>query len=207
MKRALIFDLDNTIYPVSSIADNLFKQLFALLDQHAESFDYENLLKAKDDLTRRHYHLVADKFNFGHELKEKGIDLLKEMTYDLPMSPFEEYHHFKAIPIEKFLVTTGFSKLQWSKVKMLGIEADFAEIHIVDPVKSQQTKKDVFADIMKRHNYTAEDLLVIGDDPESEIKAATELGIETFLFDPENKHIDAIATYKAKNLKDAIALV
>ncbi len=207
MKRALIFDLDNTIYPVSSIADNLFKQLFTLLDQHAESFDYENLLKAKDELTRRHYHLVADEFNFSSELKEKGINLLKEMTYDLPMRPFEEYYHFKAIPIEKFLVTTGFTKLQWSKVKMLGIEADFAEIHIVDPEKSQQTKKGVFADIMKRHNYTAEDLLVIGDDPQSEIKAATELGIETFLFDPENKHIDAIVTYKAKNLRDAIAII
>jgi putative hydrolase of the HAD superfamily len=207
MKRAIIFDLDNTIYPVSSIADNLFKQLFALLDQHAESFDYENLIKAKDDLTRRHYHLVANKFNFSKELKEKGIDLLKEMTYDLPMQPFDEYHHFKVIPIEKFLVTTGFSKLQWSKVKMLGIEADFAEIHIVDPEKSQQTKKDVFADIMKRHNYAVEDLLVIGDDPESEIKAATELGIETFLFDPGKKHTDAIVTYRSKNLKDAIAII
>lgn len=35
MKRALILDLDNTIYPVSSIADNLFGQLFGVLDQHA----------------------------------------------------------------------------------------------------------------------------------------------------------------------------
>jgi hypothetical protein len=30
MKRVLILDLDNTIYPVSSIADHLFARLFKL---------------------------------------------------------------------------------------------------------------------------------------------------------------------------------
>jgi putative hydrolase of the HAD superfamily len=59
---------------------------------------------------------------------------------------------------------------------------------------------------MARHNYEAEEVLVIGDDPESEIKAATELGIDTFLFDPENKHSDAIATYKAARLKDVTTI-
>jgi len=62
----------------------------------------------------------------------------------------------------------------------------------------------VFADILKRYNYTAADVLVIGDDPESEIKAATELGIDTFLFDPEGKHADAVVTYKASYLRDAL---
>jgi|GEM_PF-4442026 len=46
-----------------------------------------------------------------------------------------------------------------------------------------------------------EEVLVIGDDPDSEIKAAFELGIEAFLYDPHNKHPSAEATYKARNLK------
>jgi putative hydrolase of the HAD superfamily len=204
MKQAIILDLDNTIYPVSSIADHLFEKLFTLLDENSEKINHGDLAAAKDDLTRRHFHLVADKFNFSPELKAQGINLLSNMEYDLPMQPFEDYHHIQSSNIKKFLVTTGFTKLQWSKVKMLGIEDDFVEIHIVDPEKSNQTKKDVFADILKRYNYTAEDLLVIGDDPESEIKAATELGINTFLFDPGNKHADALVTYKAVNLSDAL---
>ncbi len=204
MKQALILDLDNTIYPVSSIADHLFKSLFDFLDQNMEGKSFEHIEAAKDDLTKRHFHLVANKFNFGEELMAKGIDLLKNAAYELPMLPFEDYQHIKTVNLPKFLVTTGFTKLQWSKVKMLGIEDDFVEIHIVDPETSKQTKRDVFADIMKRHNYTAEDILVIGDDPESEIKAAIELGIDTFLFDPENKHADALVTYKAVDLKDAL---
>lgn len=204
MKQAIILDLDNTIYPVSSIADHLFEKLFALLDENSGEINYEDLVAAKDDLTRRHYHLVADKFNFTPELKAQGINLLSNMEYEMPLKPFEDYRYIQTANIQKFLVTTGFTKLQWSKIKMMGIKDDFAEIHIVDPEKSGQTKKDVFADILKRHNYTAEDVLVIGDDPESEIKAATELGIDTFLFDPENKHAGAVVTYRAVELRDVL---
>jgi len=201
MKRALILDLDNTIYPVSSIADYLFKQLFDLIDREGTSVNYDDLEKAKDELTRRNFQLVADKYHFSPELKAKGVELLRNMTYHLPMQPFEQYRHVRSAPHDKFLVTTGFYKLQWSKVKMLGIEDDFREVHIVDPDTSNRTKKDAFAAIMQKHSYTAADILVIGDDPESEIKAASELGIETFLFDPENRHPQTAATYKDKELK------
>jgi putative hydrolase of the HAD superfamily len=44
--------------------------------------------------------------------------------------------------------------------------------------------------------------LVIGDDPGSEIKAAKALGIDTFLYDPENKYPDAQVTYRSVNLKE-----
>jgi putative hydrolase of the HAD superfamily len=207
MKRALIFDLDNTIYPVSSIAGNLFNDLFALIDEKAEHLSAADKALAKDELTRRPYHFVADKFNFGAELKNEGNTMLKNFSYDQPMTAFEDYHDLKELPHTKFLVTTGYSKLQWSKVKLLGIDADFQEIHIVDPEISTQTKKDVFADILARHNYTADEVLVIGDDPESEIKAATELGIETFLFDPGSKHPGAITSHYAASLKEVITIL
>jgi len=201
MKRALILDLDNTIYPVSSISENLFAGILKVIDENSAHMPPQDLIDAKDDMTRRNFHLVADTYNFGPELKQKGIDLLKEMTYTLPMQPFEEYEHVRAINLPKFLVTLGFTKLQWSKVKMLGIEGDFDEIHIVDPETSNQTKKDIFADILARHGYAADEVLVIGDDPESEIRAATLLGIDTFLFDPENKHPAADVTHRAQALR------
>ncbi|HZY35115.1 MAG TPA: HAD family hydrolase [Mucilaginibacter sp.] len=207
MKRALIFDLDNTIYPVSAIAENLFKQLFALIDEKAVHLSAETIVAAKDDLKRRHYHLVAEKFGFGAALTDEGDRLLKEMTYDLPMQPFEDYACLKKLPQDKFLVTMGFTKLQWSKVEHLGIKDDFKEIHIVDPGLSNQTKKDVFADIMERHQYKKKEVLVIGDDPESEIKAAVELGIDTFLFDPNDKHLNATVTHRSASLKEVISIL
>jgi len=206
MKKALILDLDNTIYPVSSILGNLFSEIFSLIDV-ADYLSEQVKLNAKDELTRRPYHLVADKYNFSDELKEYGHDLLKEITYNQPMQPFGEYEYIRSSALIKFLVTIGFTKLQWSKVKMLDIEKDFAEIHIVDPELSTRTKKDVFADILKRHHLSSSEVLVIGDDPESEIKAAMELGIDTFLYDPEHRHPDVPATFKSLSLKDALDLL
>ena len=210
MKKALILDLDNTIYPVNSISENLFADLFARLDQNAEIInadDADTINKIKDEMTRRPFQHIADEFDLNQEVRNKMEDQLRNMTYELPIRPFDDYHHVRTIQLDKFLVTTGYSKLQWSKVRMLGIEDDFKQIHIVDPDVNQQTKKDVFAEIMQTYNYTPGDLLVIGDDPESEIKAAKTLGIDTFLYDPTNKYPHVQVTHRSDNLQDVLKLI
>jgi putative hydrolase of the HAD superfamily len=205
MKRALILDLDNTIYPVSSIAERLFGKLFKLIDEELE--DKSAAAAAKLELTRRPFQHVADEFGFGTELKDKGIQLLNNLAFDSPMQAFSEYEDIRAINIDKYLVTTGFTKLQMSKVKMLNIEADFKQVFVVDPDLSNLTKKDIFAMIMKDNGYAVNEVLVIGDDPQSEIKAALELGIDTFLFDPENKYPHVNATYKGADYKELAEII
>jgi putative hydrolase of the HAD superfamily len=76
MKRVLILDLDNTIYPVSSIADHLFARLFKLIDENLGEADRQAAQNAKEELTRRPYQHVADEFGFSHELKEQGMQML-----------------------------------------------------------------------------------------------------------------------------------
>ncbi|TSD67315.1 HAD family hydrolase [Inquilinus sp. KBS0705] len=202
MKRVLILDLDNTIYPVSQIADHLFGRLFTMIDEELAEEDRQAAEEAKHELTRRPYQQVADDFGFSNELKTKGLELLKNCTYDLPMQPYDEYDTLRNIAIDKFLVTTGFTKLQMSKVKMLDIAADFKQVYVVDPEESDQTKGDIFNKIMQENGYALGDVLVIGDDPKSEIKFAKELGIETFLFDPESKHPDAEVTYRGTDYSE-----
>lgn len=206
MKRALILDLDNTIYPVSSIADNLFAQFYKLLEQDPD-IDPSLIEASKEELTRRPFQHVADEFNFSTALRNKGAQLLKTITYDKPMQPYADYHYIQKISLDKFLVTTGFTNLQYSKVKQLNIEGDFKEIHVVDPEISPKTKRDIFQELMDKYNYRASDILIIGDDPQSEIKAATTLGIDTFLYDPENKYPGAITTYRGNSLEQVLAVL
>lgn len=207
MKRVLILDLDNTIYPVSSIADHLFGQLFDLIEEHMEPGESDKVTKAKHELTRRPYQHVADEFGFSPELKAKGIEMLNNIELTIPMTAFEEYGEVRDINIDRYLVTTGFTRLQLSKVKMLGIEADFKGINIVDPEKSPRTKKDVFAAIMEENGYAVDEVLVIGDDPQSEIQAAKDLGIDTFLFDPGDQHLEATVTYRGKDYAEVKNIV
>jgi putative hydrolase of the HAD superfamily len=187
-KKAIILDLDNTIYPVTSIGNKLFASLLKLIQ---ESKDHDRFFdEIKKDIMRRPFQVVAAAFNFSTALTQEGIDLLKELTYDEAMLPFEDYVYTKNLLCKKYLVTTGFQKLQQSKIAALGIENDFEEINIVDPLTSTRTKKDVFADIIFRNNYDISEVLVVGDDMHSEIKAAQELGIDTVLYDKFNLYPD-----------------
>lgn len=210
MKKALIFDLDNTIYPVSSIADNLFVTLFKVLDNNEAIINHEDIdtiSKIKTEMTRKPFQAIADKYGLNNDIRQQMIQALSNMSYDLPMQPFEDYKYLRDIPLNKFLVTSGFAKLQYSKIKQLDIEHDFKEIFVVDLETSNQTKKETFKKIMKKYGYQPEELLIIGDDPESEIKAALELGIDTFLFDPSNLHPLADTTHRSESLKQVLEVL
>lgn len=201
MKTVLILDLDNTIYPVKSIGDKLFAPLFSLIDEHKKDISPENYTAAREEIMQRPFQKVAEKYGFSRELTEKGVDLLRNTTYEEPMKPFDDYAFVKDIKADKFLVTTGFKKLQESKIKRLRIESDFKEIFISDPDTSDKTKKEIFSEIIERYGYEKKGILVIGDDPASEIEAAASLGIETFLYDPQNQYPNETATYKSVGFK------
>lgn len=205
MKKAIIYDLDNTIYPVPSIGEKLFGSLFQLIAESGEHA--HNMSAVCFDIMRKPFQVVAAYYQFSNELTEKGIDLLKDLTYEGEISPFPDYVEILKLPPERFLVTTGFYKLQFSKIKGMGIEGDFKEIHIVDPLTGTQTKKEVFALLMKTHHYYPNDLLVVGDDPSSELKAAAELGIEAVLYDPYQLHNTVAVNYKITNFKELSELI
>jgi putative hydrolase of the HAD superfamily len=191
-KKAIILDLDNTIFPVPSIGHKLFAPLFALIEQ--EGSHQDDLEKIKDEVMRRPFQLVAKDHHFSEALTAKCVDVLKELAYNDHMEPFEDFALVKRWPVDKFLVTTGFIKMQQSKVDRLGLAPDFKEIHVVDPATTNKTKKDVFADILQRHGYAKEEVLVVGDDPNSELKAARELGIDAVLYDKFKRYPDTTLT-------------
>ncbi len=152
-KKAIILDLDNTIYSVPSIGNKLFASLFLMIEESGEHT--AEIAAIKDEIMRKPFQLVAAQHQFSEVLTKKGVDLLLNLTYEVPIEPFSDYFFTKQLTCDKFLVTTGFLKLQQSKIKGMGIEQDFKEIHIVDPATSHKTKKDVFAN--KLHmNYKLE---------------------------------------------------
>jgi putative hydrolase of the HAD superfamily len=201
-KKAIIFDLDNTVYPVHSIGEDLFAPLFTLIKEdgnHAGDLD-----KIKDAIMRKPFQLVAREYDFSDELTAKGIALLKDIEYTGKIEPFEDYRFVKDLIADKYLVTTGFSKLQQSKVDGMKIRNDFKEIHIVDPSISDRTKKDVFTDIIERHGYDSSEVLVVGDDPHSEIKAAQDLGIDAILYDKSDLYEGLAAVSRIESFKELI---
>ena len=191
-KRALIFDLDDTIYPTKAVVDEMYKSLFLLLQPQLGD---EVLKNIREDILTTPFHTVADRYALPKALKEQGIDLCRNLGYDGPMKPFADYELTKASSADRFLVTAGYTKLQKAKIRQLGIEQEFREIFIPDPYTSELTKTDVFKQNLDKYHYDPAEVLVIGDNPETEIAAAKELGIESYLYDYQCKYSPALADY------------
>ncbi|WP_207496527.1 HAD family hydrolase [Aridibaculum aurantiacum] len=200
MKKALIFDLDNTIYPVPSIGAKLFEPVFKKIEESGAHND--DLEEIKKDMMRIPFQKVAEEYDFDEKLQEDCIKLLQELTYDEPMQAFEDFERMRSLPVDRFLVTTGFMKMQQSKVKALELEKDFKEIFIIDPMVNDKQKKDIFQEIVDKYKYNKSEVLVIGDDLDSEIKGATELGIDTVYYDKNKQQPGAEATYIISNFDE-----
>lgn len=179
---AMIVDFDNTIISTPEIGYELFDPLFQLLAH--ENIQLNALPAFKEEVMRIPFQKLANKYQFPDEVVEKATALLRELTYDKPIATYPDYTDLMKIECDKFLVTTGFTKMQESKVDMSGVRRDFKRVFIVDPEKSNQEKIDVFKQIVRENNYAAERVVVIGDNPDSEIKAGEALGMITVLYNP-----------------------
>lgn len=204
-KRAIIFDLDNTIYSVYSIGNTLFAPVFNLIAQ--DGTQEQNMEKIRDEVMRRPFQQIAKDYQFNEELTQKSIDMLKQLQYHAPIEPFDDYALVQQLPVDKYLVTTGFRAMQQSKIDRMGLQNDFLEIHIVDPTASNKTKKEVFADIVQRHRYSKEDVLIVGDDLHSEIKAAQELGIDAVWYDKYERYAPTPEFIKIAHYQQLVELL
>ena len=204
-KKAYIFDLDNTLYSVPEYGDRMFKQLFSIIE---ESGDYKgDLQEIKDELMRVPMQKVAENFSFGEELKEKSLEHMRQLMYDEPITPFKDYELIRQLSGDRFIVTMGFEKFQWSKIKAMKIEQDYKEIFVVDPDTTDKIKRDLFEEIISKHGYATSDVFIIGDDPDSEVLAAQELGAHPILFDADNRHEAKQGVTKVNGFKELLAIL
>jgi HAD superfamily hydrolase (TIGR01549 family) len=85
----------------------------------------------------------------------------------------------KELPLQRFLVTSGFRRLQESKVRALGFADWFAGIYsdaLDEP--NRRGKHGIFQDILSAHGLGPDEVLVVGDNPDSEIEAGNRLGMK-----------------------------
>lgn len=202
MKDVFFIDLDNTIYFTKPNEDHLMGGLYKLLAEQDLGISEKDYQLAKADMLRIPFLRVAEKFGFKSIAVANALKFLVTGEVTKPLKPSDDYHYIEALKGRKFIVTAGFLKKQTSKVKMLGISDHFEEIYVVDTMTSTQNKKDAFNALIEKYRLNSANILVIGDDADSEIKYGLELGLETFLLDPEDLHPNAETTFRGRDLKN-----
>jgi len=181
MIKAIIFDLDNCLSAADESTRQVLEPVFQAVRQSNNGRLSDGALEeAFDDCWRNSFDVVAQRHGFSREMREAGWNAAAQAEVTAPLQGYPDLGALRALPGKLFLVTSGFRRLQESKISALHIAELFAEVHIdaIDE-KDRRGKRQIFADILAAHQLAPEEVLVVGDNPDSEIEAGNQLGITT----------------------------
>jgi FMN phosphatase YigB (HAD superfamily) len=179
--QAIIFDLDNCLVPGDAIGSAAYQPAFdAIRSANNDTLSDAALGAAFADMWRHPLDDVARRHRFTPAMLAAGWQVFARMEVRAPMQGYPDLGVLAELPVPRFLVTTGFRRLQESKLAALGLNAQFTEICIdVVDEPGRKGKQQLFREIQKTYGFTPQQVLVVGDNADSEIQAGNDLGMTT----------------------------
>jgi putative hydrolase of the HAD superfamily len=181
MIRAAIFDLDNCLAAADEVGEELYQPAFDAIRQANDgTISEETLQKAFTDCWRHPLDWVAARYAFSEAMLAAGWRVFINMKVTRPMHGYADLATLRQLSVQRFLVTSGFRRLQESKIKELHLETLFAAIH-VDAIDEPDRlgKSALFQQILKEYNLAPAEVVIVGDNADSEIEAGNQLGLTT----------------------------
>jgi putative hydrolase of the HAD superfamily len=177
--QTLIFDLDNCLAAADEPGRSLLQPVFSAVRaaNHGTLPEYE-LQAAFEDLWGQSFDIVAERRGFSDKMREAGWRAFLGLEVRTPMHGYGDLDLLPRLGRRRFLVTTGFRRLQESKVRALGIGPMFERV-VIDAVEEpgHRGKEGIFADLVDEFGLDRDQVLVVGDNPESELAAGRRLGL------------------------------
>lgn len=180
-KQLLILDLDDTIFETRSIGTDHLKTTFNRFKEFAiDHYIPEILEQIENDLWLLPFDQVALKHRFPANLSQVLTRLINETEFNFTIQPFPDFEYLQSLPCPKVLVTTGFKHLQEAKISALDIASTFETVYVDEiDAPNRLFKSGIFKRIIETSGLMPEHHMVIGDNPESELKAGRALGLTT----------------------------
>lgn len=181
MIRAIIFDLDNCLAAGDAAGRNFLDPVFhAIQKTNRDHFSAAQFETVVFEMWRHPLNIVADKHGFPPEMRAAAWAAYAQLEVSGPIPGYPDLPILRELPVQRFLVTSGFRRLQESKVRALGFGPVFDGIWIdaIDEPE-QKGKERIFAEILDLHALRPAEVLVVGDNPQAEIEAGNRLGMVT----------------------------
>ena len=185
--KAIIFDLDDTLYDCSGTLVLKSKELAATIiskaikcseaDALKLQLELEGRLGPKADIVREIASLHNLSERFCTEVSEAINDLNLEGTVLFP-DTMGSINELKKVGYKLFLVTFGAREMQEKKIKVLGLEKAFDEIIITE---NPRGKEKCFKEILTKYDLEPKQVLCVGDKIKDEIEVGKRLGMSTAL--------------------------
>ena len=199
--KHLFFDLDHTLWDFDTNSRQTLEELYNTLQLKAKGvhdFDafHKNYLLHNDKLWERYrngfikvdelrwkrmWHTLLD-FKIGDETlaRQMGIHFLELLPTRKTLFPYSieilEYLSNKGYRLH--LITNGFEKTQYSKLKNSGLDGYFSEVITSEGSNSLKPHKEIFEYAFQKAKAHPVSSIMIGDSIEVDIQGAINAGID-----------------------------
>ena len=144
-------------------------------------------------------------------MRAAGWERFSQMEATAPLQGYADIGLLPCIPLQRYLVTSGFRRLQDSKIDALGIRPWFEQV-LIDAIDAPPTgtghgKQALFEQILAREGCTPRQMLVVGDNPLSELAVGRALGATTVQTVRPGVEPWPLADHRVEGLQGLLALL
>ena len=218
MIKAVLIDIDDTIFDFEKCSKNAFKKTLKKLDLSYKEKDFLYFNKVDDILWSKqklgeinieevftHRSNMMSKYFELDIKKEIFNDLFVEFLYD-EVEMVDGIENLLSYLWDKYKIyaaSNGLYDMQVNRIKKSNLSKYFKDIFVSDKIGYEKPDERFFNKIMDITKYSNNDLIMIGDSIKSDIIGAKNSNIKSIYFNKENKKIsDKNFTYQVKNLSE-----
>ena len=223
--KHLFFDLDHTLWDFDTNAKESMIDVYREFELHKNTTDDFDQFY---EIYSQHNKLLWERYQKGfisaEELKWKRMwrtlldfkiadenlskDMGKKFLEILPTKPsvfpytIEILNYLSQKKYQIHLITNGFEKTQWSKIKNSKIDHFFTHVITSESSNSMKPEKEIFEYAIQKANTKSSESIMIGDNIEADIKGAIDFGMDCVFVNHINASTEINPTYTITHLKE-----
>jgi putative hydrolase of the HAD superfamily len=228
--KHIFFDLDHTLWDFDTNAKSSLTDIygeFSLAEKVTTDFDafydkylhhnkilwerYQNGYITAEELKWRRMWRTMMEFKVGDEklakdLSARFLDILPVKDGMFPYA-YEILDYLKNKDYQIHLITNGFEKTQWSKIRNSKIDHFFTHIITSEASNSMKPEKEIFEFAMHQTGALLHESIMVGDNLDADIKGAMNAGMDNIFVNHIEAKTDMMPTYTITHLKELEAIL
>lgn len=201
--KHIFYDLDHTLWDYDTSSRETLNEIYQAYELGKSGKPFDFFVQTFHQINEK----LWEQFNHGEidrdYLRTQRFDtILEKMDYDtdsLSISNYYISHCAKKNNLmpevltsicylsEKYqlhILTNGFDKIQRTKLSVTGIAHYFEKIITADSIDVKKPYPEIFQYAIDKTGATLSGSLMIGDNPNTDIKGAKDFGMKAILYDP-----------------------
>jgi len=187
MIRAVLFDLDGTLYDRDRLASDLFHAQYAAFAHELRGIAYERFLRDAVAMDDHGYGVKED--GYRALVQSWGLDaaladrLIADFwaSYDSHCKLGDDVRHtlaeLRRRGLKLGVITNGPSAMQRRKLAVLGVEHSFDAILVSEEEGVRKPDAEIFRRALGRCGVAAHEALFVGDHPVADVEGAHRAGL------------------------------